>query len=135
MNRRKPPPPTEQALQGLAKYRDGRSADKRRDIEKAIRHLRKTNAIINVSTVARQADVQRKTVHKHPDLIAIIDQYRRQPRRDDDPAPTGRESSIVAALRRRVATQEEELRKLRTLVAEQKKTIELLYGQIESQST
>lgn len=33
---RRPPPPTEKAQQALKKYRDARSNDKRRDIEKAI---------------------------------------------------------------------------------------------------
>lgn len=134
MTRRRPPPPTAQALAGLAKFRDERSADKRRDIEKAIRDLRKTNADINISTVARRADVSRKTVHKHPDLVAVIDQYRRRPRTEDQTDSSGPESSIVAALRRRVAAHEDEIRKLRTKVADQKNTIELLYGQLESRT-
>lgn len=72
-------PPSEQALQGLADYRAAVSAAKRRDIDKAIRYLRRTGATINVATVAARAGVQRKTVYKHPDLIVVIDQYRREP--------------------------------------------------------
>lgn len=74
MNR--PPPPSDKAREGLAAYRAGVSAAKRRDIEKAIRHLRKTGAAINVAAVAARAGVQRKTIYKHPDLIAAINQYR-----------------------------------------------------------
>ena len=44
---RRPPPPSDKALQGLAKYRDTLAKNKRRAIEKAIRHLRKTNAPVN----------------------------------------------------------------------------------------
>lgn len=127
---RRPPPPTAKAHAALAKYRHAISVEKRRDIEKAIRHLRKTNAEINVSTVARRAGVQRKTVYKYPELIAVIDQYRHQTKAD--PAPTSRESSIVAALRARLAAKDEEIKQLRATVAQQKDTIELLYGQLDS---
>ncbi|MFV8055052.1 DUF6262 family protein [Mycolicibacterium peregrinum] len=130
---RRPPPPTAKAHAALAKYRHAISVEKRRDIEKAIRHLRKTNAEINVSTVARRAGVQRKTVYKYPELIAVIDQYRHQTNADPtDPAPTSRESSIVAALRARLAAKDEEIKQLRATVAQQKDTIELLYGQLDS---
>jgi hypothetical protein len=95
---RRPPPPSDKALQGLANHRDTIAKSKRRAIEHAIKHLRKTNAAINISTVAARAGVQRKTIYKHRDLVAVIDQYRRHPT-PVDVAPTGRETSIVAALR------------------------------------
>lgn len=132
MTRTPPPPPTEAAKAALAKYRDGVSADKRRDIEKAINHLRKTKATINVSTVARRAKVQRKTVLKHDDLMAIINQYRnRAPGTGTQGTSTSRESSITTALRRKIATQAAEINELKTTVAQQQATIELLYGQLE----
>ncbi|MDO3013289.1 transposase [Mycobacteroides abscessus subsp. abscessus] len=132
MTRTPPPPPTDKAKAALAKYRDGVSADKRRDIEKAINYLRKTKATINVSTVARRAKVQRKTVLKHDDLMVIINQYRnRPPASCDHPPATSRESSIMTALRRKIATQETEISELKTTVAQQQATIELLYGQLE----
>ncbi|MCX8563574.1 transposase [Mycolicibacterium mucogenicum] len=132
MTRTPPPPPTDKAKAALAKYRDGVSAGKRRDIEKAINYLRKTKATINVSTVARRAKVQRKTVLKHDDLMATINQYRNQtPDRTDHPPAPGRESSIVAALRRKIASQDAEIGELKTTVAQQQATIELLYGQLE----
>jgi hypothetical protein len=106
-----------------------KTGQRRRAIEKAIRALRKTNAVINISTVAARAGVQRKTIYKHPDLVAVIDQYRRQPPRADT-APTGRETSIVAALRVQVAAKDNEIRKLRSTVAQQESTIALLYGQL-----
>jgi hypothetical protein len=133
MSGRRPPPPSAKALQGLASHRDAVAKHKRRAIEKAIRHLRKTNATINVSTVAARAGVQRKTVYKHDDLMAVIDQYRRQPA-STELAPAGRETSIVAALRSRLAAKDDEIRQLRATVAQQKATIELLYGQLDSRN-
>lgn len=129
--RRPPPPPSDKALAGLAKHRDAVSAAKRRDIEKAIRALRKSNAPINISTVATKAGVVRKTIYKHPDLFAVIDQYRRHPR-DTEASDTGRDTTVIAALRRRLATQDDEIKKLKATLAQQKETIELLYGQLDS---
>ena len=132
MTRTPPPPPTAKAKAALAKYRDSVSADKRRDVEKAINYLRKTKATINVSTVARRAKVTRKTVLKHEDLMVIINQYRNRPSAGaDHPKAAGRESSIMAALRRKIASQEADINQLKTTVAQQQATIELLYGQLE----
>jgi hypothetical protein len=130
---RQPPPPSDNALRGLARHRDTVAKDKRRDGEKAIRQLRKSASPINVSTVAAKAGVQRKTVYKHRDLIAVIDQYRRQPISvDTDTATTGRETSIITALRRTQAAKDEEIKKLKATVAQHKTTIEMLYGQLDS---
>ena len=137
MTRTPPPPPTEAAKAALAKYRDKVSADKRRDIEKAINHLRKTKSEINVSTVARRAKVQRKTVLKHDDLMAIINQYRNHtpsPSPSDQGTSTSRENSIITALRRKIATQAVEINELKTTVNQQQATIELLYGQLEDRT-
>ncbi len=132
MTRTPPPPPSDNAKAALAKYRDKVSADKRRDIEKAINHLRKTKATINVSTVARRAGVTRKTVLKHDDLMAIINQYRGHAADRSEPTQApGRENAITAALRRKIATQAAEITELKTAVTQQQTTIELLYGQLE----
>ena len=129
----RPPPPSDKALHGLAKYRDTLAKDKRRAIEKAIRHLRKTNAPINISTVAARAGVQRKTIYKHHDLVAVIDQYRGRPT-SVDLAPTGREASIVAALRIQLAAKDNEIKTLKAKVHEHESMIALLYGQLDSRS-
>lgn len=131
---RRPPPPSDKARQGLANYRANLSADKRRAIERAIKHLRKVNAPINISTVAARAGVQRKTVYKHADLVAVIDQYRRHPTVTDS-TPAGRDTSIVAALRCRLAAKDDEITRLRTQVREHESTIALLYGQLDSHSS
>lgn len=131
MTRTPPPPPSANAKAALAKHRDAVSDAKRRAIEKAIAHLRKTNAVLNVSTVARRAGVTRKTVYKHDDLMAIINAHRNHHGAADEPPSTGRDSSIVAALRRKIATQSSEIKELKTTVAQQQATIEMLYGQLE----
>ncbi|MBN9635792.1 MAG: transposase, partial [Actinobacteria bacterium] len=119
------------AKAALAKHRDAVSDAKHRAIEKAIAHLRKTNAVLNVSTVARRAGVTRKTVYKHDELMAIINAHRNHHGATDEPPSTSRDSSIVAALRRKIATQSSEIKELKTTVAQQQATIELLYGQLE----
>lgn len=84
--------------------------------------------------MARRANVTRKTVHKHADLMAVIDQYRNHSPGIDQAstsATTGRGGSIVAALRRKIATQASEINELKTAVAQHQATIELLYGQLE----
>jgi hypothetical protein len=128
---RKPPPPTDKALQGMARYRDAVAKDIRRAIEKAIGHLRKNNAAINVSTVATHAGVHRKAIYKHRDLVAVMDQYRHHPTPADS-AATGREKSIVAALRTQLATKDNEIKTLKAKVREHESTIARLYGQIDS---
>ncbi|QZH69432.1 transposase [Mycolicibacterium farcinogenes] len=130
MTRKPPPPPTEQALRALAKHRKTVSDDKRRDIEKALAYLRKTNATINVSTVSRRAKVTRKTIHKHKDLLAVIDQYRHHPSTAEPPQP-GRDTTIVAAMRRKIAAQDSEIRELKATIAHHVTTIELLHGQLD----
>jgi hypothetical protein len=127
---RRPPPPSDKALQGLAKHRDTIAKNKRRAIE----HLRKTNAAINISTVAARAGVQRNTIYKHRDLVAVIDQYRRHPT-PVDLAPTGRDTSIVAALRTQLAAKENEIRTLKAKVHQHESTIALLYGQLDSHNS
>ncbi|KDE99457.1 transposase [Mycolicibacterium aromaticivorans JS19b1 = JCM 16368] len=132
--RQRPPPPSDNARRALAKYRESVSKDKRRDIEQAIKHLRKVNAPINISTVAARAGVQRKTVYKHDDLVAVIDAHRHH-RSSADNASTTRETSIMAALRTQLAAKDTEIRTLRTKLAEQETTIALLYGQLDTHTT
>ncbi|OBC08051.1 transposase [Mycobacterium sp. 852013-50091_SCH5140682] len=131
MSRTPPPAPTAKALAGLEKYRQQVSQEKLRDIEKALADLRKTNATITVSAVAARAGVTRKTVHKHDHVMAIIAQYRHH-RDTQTPPATGRETSIVTALRNKLAARDKEVADLKATVAQQKATIELLYGQLEA---
>lgn len=132
--RQRPPPPSDNARHALVKYREAVSDKKRRDIEQAIKYLRKVNAPINISTVAARAGVQRKTVYKHDDIVAVIDAYRHQPTSADN-VVTAHETSIVAALRAQLAAKDTEIRTLRTQLTEQESTIALLYGQLDSHTS
>ncbi|TPW90589.1 transposase, partial [Mycolicibacterium fortuitum] len=62
---------------------------------------------------------------------ALIKQYRDRPAARQ-PAPAGRETSIDAALRHRLAAKDKEIAALKATVAEQQSTIELLYGQLDT---
>ncbi|WP_445278068.1 hypothetical protein, partial [Streptomyces sp. DSM 41033] len=83
------------------------------------------------STVSRRAKVSRKTIYKHDDLVTVIEQYRGR-HTDREPASTGRETSIHAALRHTLAAKDKEIAALKATVAEQQSTIELLYGQLDT---
>ena len=131
MSTSKPPPPGEKAQQGLARYRDTVATAKRRDIDKALRDLRKANATITVAAVAARAGVSRKTIYKHKDVIATIDQYRGAHSANPAAETTSREPAIVAALRRKIEACEVENKQLRSVIADQKQTIELLYGELD----
>lgn len=126
-----PPPPGEKARLGLARYRKHRSAAKRHDIEKAVRALRKAGAPISVAAVAEKANVSRNTIYKHKDILATIDQYRTHPVNTNESSPSPRESSVVAALRRKLAATQAENAALKAAVAERDTTIAILYGQLD----
>jgi Family of unknown function (DUF6262) len=128
MRPRRPPPPSEKALQGLANHREAVVKDKRSAIEKAIHHLRETNGAINISTVATRAGVQRKTIYKHRDLVAVIDQYRRHRGRAD--LADDRDTSSITALRTQLAAKDREIQNLKAKVGKHESTIASLWGQL-----
>lgn len=103
-------------------------------MKKALRQLRKPGATINVAVVAAKAGVSRNTIYKHRDLLATIDQYRQHPVISDPDTPAGRESTIVSALRRKLAERDSNIRELKKQLADQQNTIELLYGRIDELS-
>lgn len=132
MSTPKPPPPGEKAQRGLARYRDTVAATKRRDIDKALRDLRKANAPITVAAVSKRSGVSRKTIYKHKDLLATIDQYRKTNYSNGiDDHPSDRESTIVAGLRRKIAACQAENKDLKAVISDQRRTIELLYGHLD----
>ena len=136
MSTSKTPPPGEKAQRGLARHRDKVAAAKRRDIDKALRDLRKANAAITVAAVAARSGVSRKTIYKHRDVIATIDQYRQHP--PEAPHTESGEVGVVGALRRTLAAREKSLaeknqriRELQQQVSEQADTIAMLYGRLD----
>lgn len=81
-----------------AKRRDATTAR----IEAALRDMRKEQAPINVSAVARRAGVTRPTIHSRPELRSRIEKLTNVGSRAPTEAGAGlnRESTVIAALRR-----------------------------------
>jgi len=63
----------------------------------------------------------------------LADQYRGHPT-TVDLASTGREASIIAALRIQLAAKDNEIKTLKAKVHEQESTIALLYGQLDARN-
>lgn len=110
-------------VDGLRRHAKQRTADARQRIEKAIRELRKQQAVINVNSVARAACVTRKTIYNQPDLLQRI---RTQPpvrvtAAPPPSTPAGQETSIVTALRRELTSQQT---RYRTQLAELRATLQ-----------
>lgn len=107
--------PQPAATQGLLRHAKARSDDARSRIDKAIRDLRRRGEAVNVNSVARAAGVTRKTVYRHTDLLARIRAHNplrptaAQPA-DTTGQPSPRDTSIVAALRRQLTTQQNQHR-------------------------
>lgn len=97
------------ATEGLARHARERSAEVRSRIEKAIKELRRNKAAINVNAVARTAGVTRKTIYRHEDLLKRIRAHNRLHPTTislDQAQDHTQETSIVAALRRQLTTQQ-----------------------------
>ncbi|MGL5441184.1 MAG: hypothetical protein ACRDDJ_01755 [[Mycobacterium] stephanolepidis] len=120
------------ATDGLRRHAQQRSDDARRRIDKAIRDLRKKGAPVNVNAVARAAEVTRKTIYAHPDLLEHIRAH--IPLHAVAPAYDSRspaaENSIVAALRRQLTTQQTQLSKLRTELKDRDEALAAAHGEI-----
>jgi hypothetical protein len=102
-------------------------------IEKALKAMRREGADITVSAVARRADVTRPSIHRRPELLALIKAHqRRTPISTAIPAaPDTGESSIVAALRSRVIANDNEIRELKAQLRERERTIAMLHGELD----
>ncbi|NGX06278.1 DUF6262 family protein [Mycobacteroides franklinii] len=115
---------------GLRRHAQQRSDDARRRIDKAIRDLRKRGEPINVNAVARTAQVTRKTIYAHPDLLERIRAH--SPLHLAAPAPPTPDSqnSIVAALRRQLTTQQTQLANLKAELKAREDALAAAHGEI-----
>ena len=59
-------------LKGLTQYREKRSEEKRDNVKKATRELFDLNELVNVNSVARRANVSRRYLYNHDDLMNLI---------------------------------------------------------------
>ncbi|MBE5494965.1 MULTISPECIES: hypothetical protein [Mycobacteroides] len=118
--------------EGLRRHAQQRSQAARRRIDKAIRDLRKQGTPVNVNAVARTAQVTRKTIYAHPDLLERIRAH--VPLHLTAPPPTGpapdSQNSIVAALRRQLTTQQTQLAKLKAELKARDQALAAAHGEI-----
>lgn|GEM_PF-2179177 len=87
---------------GLRASAEKRRAEARSKIRKALREMKKKGLTINPNTVAKYAQVARKTIYNHPDLLQEIKAAQSAIRPTlTTPATSGNSSdtSITAALR------------------------------------
>lgn len=122
---------TQASLDALAAHTRKRRDAVRARIEKALRELRKHNATITVSSVARRAGVTRKSIYRREDLLALIYAHRPVVAVADDPPPPGTETSIVAALRARLTAKDTQIAELRAALRKRDQTIAALHGELD----
>lgn len=123
---------TQASLDALAAHTRKRRDTVRARIEKALRELRKHNADITISSVARRAGVTRKSIYQRHDLVALIHAHRPVAAvPDDKPPPPDTESSIVAALRARLTAKDTQIAELRAALRQRDRTIAALHGQLD----
>ncbi|ORA60855.1 MULTISPECIES: DUF6262 family protein [Mycobacteriaceae] len=115
---------------GLRRHAQQRSQDARRRIDTAIRHLRKRGEPVNVNAVARTAQVTRKTIYAHPDLLERIRAHTPLHITAPPPAPPVAQNSIVAALRRQLTTQQTQLVKLKAELKAREDALAAAHGEI-----
>ena len=125
---------TQASLNVLAAHTRKRRDTVRARIEKALRDLRKQNADITISSVARRAGVTRMSIYRREDLLALIHAHRPVVAVPDDPPPPGTETSIVAALRARLTAKDTPIAELRAALRERDRTIATLHGELEKRT-
>ena len=125
---------TQASLDALAAHTRKRVDTIRARIEKALRDLRKQNADITISSVARRAGVTRKSIYRRDDLVALIRAHRPVVAVPDGPPPPGTETSIVAALRARLTAKDSQIAELRAALRERDRTIATLHGELEKRT-
>lgn len=96
------------SLDGLRRASTKSRNEARAKIKKALREMQRKGLTINPNALARYADVSRKTIYNHTDLLAEVKAAANTPAprlsaaAPDDPATP---SSVTAALREQLRTQ------------------------------
>ncbi|ORW08174.1 transposase [Mycobacterium kyorinense] len=114
---------------GLRASAEKRRQEARAKIKKALREMKKKGLTINPNAVARHADVARKTIYNHRDLLNEVRAAQTAPRPTPTPlqAPTSGETSITTALRDQLRAQKA---RYETDTAALKSTIKQLQGEL-----
>lgn len=124
---------TQASVDALAAHTRKRSSAVDTRINKAIKALRREHADITISSVARRAGVTRKSIHRRPDILALIRAQRPLAAVADDIAapPPHSDSSIVAALRGRLTVKDAQIADLKAALRERDNTIAMLHGHLD----
>ena len=120
-------------VEGLRQSAKQRHEETVQRLEQGLRELVRAGRPINFQTVAAAAGVSTAWLYQHPDVKERIQRLRAQSADRRAPPPAARASdaskaAMIAALRQRIRTLEEENRELR-------KQLEVVYGQIYQQAS
>lgn len=89
---------------------------------------------ISISAVARRAKVGRNSIHRRPELLALIKSHQPLSMVTDRPAPApapGSESSIIAALQIRLTAKDATIGQLKAQLRQRDDIIATLQGELE----
>jgi hypothetical protein len=122
-------PQSKAALQASAQRR---TAEVDARIEKAIKKMRRHGVPISISALSREADVSRSVIHRRTELRQRIRTLAPLSEVPDEPPPpaTDSENSILAALRTRLKTKENQIKELKTQLRERDTIIATLHGEL-----
>lgn len=127
---------TSRSVEGLARHAREVRAATRRKIVKAVREMRKKGLAINPNAVSRYSGVARKTIYNHTDILKQIKEASTKPvlRPAETATSTDDESTILAALRRQLLTQDSEHRarvaELSAVIKERDEALAAAHGEI-----
>ena len=123
---------TQASVDALAAHTRKRSSAVDTRIDKALKALRREHADITISSVARRAGVTRNSIHRRPEILALIRAQRPLTAVTDDitPPPQG-DNSIVAALRGRLTAKDAQIADLKAALRDRDHTIAVLHGQLD----
>jgi hypothetical protein len=124
---------TQASVDALAAHTRKRSSAVDTRIDKALKALRREHADITISSVARRAGVTRNSIHRRPEILALVRAQRPLTAvTDDTPAPaSGTDNSIVAALRSRLTAKDTQIAELKAALRQRDHTIAVLHGQLD----
>ena len=124
---------TQASLDALAAHTRKRSDAATARIKNALNQMRRQNAGITISSVSRRSGVSRTAIHRRKELLALIRAHHPVAAVDNDetPPPADTETSIVAALRSRLITKDNQIAALKAQLRQREQTIAVLHGELE----
>lgn len=116
---------TNGSAEALRNYRAAVSLQKQRDVLRAVQDLAaKTRSSISVSSVSRAAGVSREFIHSHEHLREAVRQAANLARETEDSPARLKAAETTQGLRADRATLRSQVERLRSTVADQRRSIE-----------